>query len=905
MKNILVVVFLLLFISAKSQVSTVPEFPTATNSVTLNFDATGTDLENFSGDIYAHTGVIVEGNESWQHVIGSWGNTNQPMLTSLGNNFYKLEITPSIDEFYSISASQTVTKIALVLRSEDGTKQTADIMLDVYSSTLGISFSKPDTTKIYSVGQEIEIQAVSLASTSLKLFINDIEVSQINDNNILYSHTVSETGTVNIKVEATDGVNTQEGNTHFFVRSNSQVAELPSSNLQDGINYIDDNTVTLVLFAPHKDFVFVKGSFNDYSFNTENQMYKTPDGNRYWLTLTNLTAGKEYIYQYFVDGEITIADPYSDKLLDPWNDKYISNATYPNLISYPENELSGIASVFQTAQTPYSWEVVNFDKPQNQDLVIYELHIRDFIASHDYQTLIDTLDYIKRMGINAIELMPVNEFEGNSSWGYNPSFYFAPDKYYGTKDKLKEFIDICHKNGIAVISDIVLNHAFGQSPFVQLYFDPNAGEYGQTTPESPWFNETSPNTDYYWGFDFNHESQETKELVSRITKYWLEEYKFDGFRFDFTKGFTNTVGNGWGYDASRISILKEIADDMWETSPGSYVILEHLTDNSEEKVLANYGIMLWGNLNHSYLEASMGYISDSDFSWISYKKRGWNESNVIGYMESHDEERMMFKTLAYGNSNAEYDIKTEETALKRAELAAAFFFTIPGPKMIWQFGELGYEVSIDEPCRVCDKPIHWEYLQNKNRYNLYKYYSALIKLKTENEVFKTDDFELSVSGRVKEIKLNHSTMNVVIVGNFGVTTETASPDLQSANKWYNYYSQTEYSNDEEFELAAGEYKILTSAKLDLPDVPEQKEDTTSTVISPDINIYPNPVADFITIHELETYNLIQIYDMFGNIVYEKAPVDNSPIYLDFLQAGIYIVKTKKLEKTDYFKIMKL
>ncbi|NOZ04318.1 MAG: hypothetical protein GXO92_06915 [FCB group bacterium] len=101
--------------------------------------------------------------------------------------------------------------------------------------------------------------------------------------------------------------------------------------------------------------------------------------------------------------------------------------------------------------------------------MIYELLVRDFIDRHDYQTLIDTLDYLEKLGINAIELMPINEFEGNSSWGYNPSFYFAPDKYYGTRQDLKLFIDECHRRGIAVIMDIVLNHTYGQSPLVSGY----------------------------------------------------------------------------------------------------------------------------------------------------------------------------------------------------------------------------------------------------------------------------------------------------------------------------------------------------------------------------------------------------------------------------------------------------
>ncbi len=1002
MKHFFLILFVIIFVNAKSQISTNPEFPVATNSVILTFDATGSDLEGYTGDVYAHTGVTIEGQGQWKHVIGSWANNStQPQLTSLGNNKWELEISPSINDFYNVSGGEIVTELCIVFRSADSETQSADLFVDVYSTTLDITFSKPDTTKIYSLNDIVEIQAVSLAATSMQLFINDVNVSNSSTNNISYSHTIDATGNNTIKIIATDGTDTEEKTIDIFVRSESQIAELPSSNLIDGINYIDDNTVTLVLFAPFKNFAFVKGSFNNWEITTDNQMFKTSDGNRYWITLNGLTAGQEYIYQYIVDGEITIADPYADKISDPWNDHYISNATYPNLIDYPTGKTSGIASVFQTAQTTYNWQINNFTKPANEDLVIYELHIRDFIASHNYQTMIDTINYLKDLGINVIELMPIDEFEGNSSWGYNPSFYFAPDKYYGTKNKLKEFIDVCHQNEIAVINDIVLNHSFGQSPFVQLYFDPDAGDYGEVTAENPWYNVHSPNTDYSWGYDFNHESPDTKQLVSRIVKYWLNEYKFDGFRFDFTKGFTNTIGNGWAYDASRIQILEDIADTIWQTSTGAYMICEHLTDNSEEKVLAEYGIMLWGNITHSYAQASMGYTDDWDFSWASYQKRGWENANLVSYMESHDEERMMFKNITYGNSLGDYNVKDEDVALKRAELAAAFFFTIPGPKMIWQFEELGYDVSIDEPCRVCEKPIKWNYFEEENRKNLYLYFKTFINLKKNNEVFSTDNFTLNLTGSLKQITLLHNSMNVVIYGNFGLEDKTGSPNLSSSSIWYDYYTQQEYNSSSSFTLAPGEYKILTSMKLDLPDIPEiqvipiasnvkiignlevgktlhatydffdKNDDTegqskyqwytaeaanragTETIegandttyiltsaeegkyimfeVTPVANsllkpigiakrsnytsivtqysdklfIKPTVVIDEITIEKLNIYELIQIFDIQGNIVFELIPENNKNINLSFLRPGIYIIKTYQKGEVETMKIMKM
>ena len=204
--------------------------------------------------------------------------------------------------------------------------------------------------------------------------------------------------------------------------------------------------------------------------------------------------------------------------------------------------------------------------------MVYELLIRDFTAEHSYQSLIDSLQYLKNIGINAIELMPVNEFDGNESWGYNPSFYFAPDKYYGTKNKLKEFIDKCHQNGIAVILDVVYNHCTGNAPQAKMYWD---AANNRPAPNNPWLNVTAPHP-YSVFNDFNHTSTATQYLVSRSLNFWVDEYRVDGYRLDLGKGFTQTVTNTTtveNYDASRVANLKRYYDAVVPTHPNTYMII--------------------------------------------------------------------------------------------------------------------------------------------------------------------------------------------------------------------------------------------------------------------------------------------------------------------------------------------
>ncbi|MDB5024723.1 MAG: alpha-amylase, partial [Mucilaginibacter sp.] len=388
----------------------------------------------------------------------------------------------------------------------------------------------------------------------------------------------------------------------------------PPAGSNDGVTFINaGKSVIFNLYAPKKKSVAVIGDFNNWSASTAYALKNSVDGTRWWIQIDNLDPAKEYAYQYLIDGTLKVADPYTEKVLDPDNDKYIPTSVYPNLKAYPAGSTTGIVSTFWYSQPTYTWTNTNFTRPEPKNLVIYELLVRDFIATHDYKTIKDTLNYFVNLGVNAIELMPVSEFEGNDSWGYNPNFYFAPDKYYGTKNDLKALIDACHSKGIAVIQDIVLNHSFGSSPMVQMYWNGTA-----PSSDNPWYNTVATHP-YNVGFQFNHESAATKYFVKNVLKWWMQEYHIDGFRFDLAKGFTQVNSgsdvNLWGqYDASRVAIWKDYNTYMKSIDPNFYVILEDFASNQEEGVLAAEGMMTWGNMSFNAEQAVMGY-NDSGGPW--------------------------------------------------------------------------------------------------------------------------------------------------------------------------------------------------------------------------------------------------------------------------------------------------
>jgi 1,4-alpha-glucan branching enzyme len=885
--------FLLLFAGfANAQLITwQPYFAKDSDSLYVYFDATqgNKGLLNYTGDVYCHTGVITnlsKTSSDWKYVLTAWGtNTPATKLDRMGPNLYRYKIFPNVRSFYGVPSTEQILQVAFVFRSALPTSGTTyaqgktadggDIFLPLFGSGLNVAIIAPSQFPyIANVGDSIKVTAVSSHSTSLNLYIDNSLVQSTSDSTLQYNFLVATAGKKWVKAVATGQSGTAADSFYYVVNSPVAVQLVPDG-IVDGINYTSSTSVIFSLYAPGKKYVYLIGDFNNWEVDPAYDMHVTPDSTRWWCQVNNLTPQKEYIFQYLVDGTLRIADPYSEKIVDPDNDQYISSSTYPNLIPYPVGKTTEIASVIQTAQTPYPWQDTSFQKPKRTDLVIYELLIRDFLATHDYKTLADTITYLKSLGVNAIELMPVAEFEGNDSWGYNPSFHMALDKYYGPPQDLKAFIDKAHSMGMAVILDIVLNHVMGSSPLARLYWD---AVNNRPAANNPWLNPI-PKHDFNVGNDINHESPATQYYVDQITSHWLSQFRIDGFRFDLSKGFTqvNSLGNDalWAqYDQSRINILERMATRIWQLSPDAYVILEHFANNDEETVLSAFGMMIWGNLNNNYLQSSMGYTDQADISWGSYRARGWSQPNLVTYMESHDEERMMFKNINYGNSSGSYNVKDLHTALNRVKLASAFFYTIPGPKMLWQFGELGYDYSINYNSRVGDKPIRWDYFTDAYRNDVYKVISALTKLK-QYPAFRDTNYTLNVAGLWKTINITTNAMNVTIVGNFNVTSTTGTANFLPPGKWYDYFKGDSIvaSSSQSFTLAPGEFHIYTTQRLPTPDpgIVENVEDNSAQVVNSYklYQNYPNPFNPSTEI-KYQVFNqskvVIKIYDLMGNEV---------------------------------------
>ncbi|MBF4473349.1 alpha-amylase family glycosyl hydrolase [Flavobacterium sp. HJJ] len=926
---------------------------TASITITINGNSINESTWGVTGNalyMWAWAFDIDDTTQKGTPLNGSWDSSNEAskFTYNAGNDTYTKTFVPTT--YYNTT---NIGKIGFLIKAKDGTgdKKSQDILAEVGSFQVTLTSPSQNSTTILASGGSLSITASNTngaANYNLKSNGTSINTASAVSN---YSYTHSSiTQNQNYELEVTQGTTTITKKFSVIINPNT-VSETIPVGLSEGINYnpTDATKATLVLEAPLKDFVYVAGSFNNWQPGNSYAMKKdaTAGSTKFWLELTGLVSGTNYTYQYWV-GESTpianspalvkTADPYSTLVLSPYDDSGIPAVNYPNIPAYPAGQDKEV-TVLQTGQTPYAWSsfTTNFVKPEKDKLVVSEVLVRDFDANRNYQNIIDRIDYFKNLKINAIELMPVMEFEGNESWGYNTSFHMALDKFYGTSAKLKELIDLCHKNGIAVILDVALNHAFGRNPMVRMWMnDPDGDGYGSPTAENPYFNTVAKHS-YSVGEDFNHSSALTKNYVKRVIKQWIQEYKIDGFRWDLTKGFTqNCTASDESctnsYQQDRVDILKEYADYSWSLDPTHYTIFEHLGSDTEEKEWANYrftetpskGVMMWGKMTDNYNQLSMGYNSSNDISRMyGPNHSGFLGNRVMGYAESHDEERLMYKNIQYGNTaNAAHNVKTLSVALSRMSAIGAVTLLIPGPKMIWHFGELGWDTSIYTctdgtlndnsstiagDCKLSTKPQpQWtnNWLSDNSRNKIYYDWARMIALKTTEPVFSGTATVPSATTLTPNIKITNSSLasstlkDVLIIANFDVTAKNVATGFQYTGSWFNLMDNSPYTVTDvnaTISLQPGEFRIYGNKSTVLA--------TTDFEIMKDIFISPNPASNYFSLNT-DTAK-IQIFSITGQLIktFSKPHTKEYLYNINELNNGLYFIKV--YNEANQIKVIKL
>ena len=424
--------------------------------------------------------------------------------------------------------------------------------------------------------------------------------------------------------------------------------------------------VAFRVWAPHADSVTVTGTFNDWSPDA-NPM--THEGDGYWYAdLQNAAMGDEYRY-HIINGEQQLSriDPYA---------RQVTNSIGNGVVHDPE----------------FDWELDDFRLRPINELVIYELHVGTFQSAADdvpdkFAEATKKLDHLQRLGVNVIEIMPLAEFAGDLSWGYNPACLFAIENSYGGPVAFKRFVQAAHRAGIGVILDIVYNH-FGPSDLNLWQFDgwSEAGQggiyfYNDWRAETPW-GKTRP----------DYGRKEVRQFIRDNALMWLDEYHVDGLRFDMTV-YMRTVradGDPNGDLPDAWSLAQWINRDIEERFPGRITIAEDLHNEDRMTQPIDQGgagfTAQWDARFVHPIRNAVITANDEDRSLDSVRgaiAAHYNNDPYqrVIYSESHDE-------VANGSSRIPSEIDSQDSnnwfAQKRSTLAAALVLTAPGIPMLFQ-----------------------------------------------------------------------------------------------------------------------------------------------------------------------------------------------------------------------------
>ena len=453
-----VAMLLLAFAPAGAQIVTTSPSPLqdASPDVVLTYHADSPlgnmGLANLAAgfDVYAHIGVITSkssGPGDWRYVVTPWpesgnsqtANTDKNRLTKVSANTYALTVGDIRTYFGITDASETVKEIVVVFRTADGKKEGktsdgSDIRIPVLAPGFQIEFTSDPENTILSGATTIRFKVNSTREADLSIAVAGNTISSAKGVTTLTAdYTFTASGDYEVTATAVSGGETRVQTINVAYPGQSEQEPYPGGVPKMGAVKNADGTVTFCLAAPGKSSVMLVPSWDDYAYYERNQMKRYDyQGNSYfWITVAGLADDQWYPYYYVVDGRYRVADPYAHLILDCYNDSYIDPSVWPDMPKYPVDKVTGVMlAVYRGDMDNYDFAA--FEIPDHKNLIIYEMLFRDFTGSNGVaegngtvRKAIEKIPYIKAMGFNAVELMPIMEFNGNNSWGYNTNFYMA------------------------------------------------------------------------------------------------------------------------------------------------------------------------------------------------------------------------------------------------------------------------------------------------------------------------------------------------------------------------------------------------------------------------------------------------------------------------------------------------
>ncbi len=857
-----------------------------------------------ASELYAHIGVCPVGTSEWTHVKTEWSeNTAANKFVKNSAGLWELTIG-NINTYFGLASGEKVGKIAVIARTPTGSAQTKDYFLDIAEEGFAINFSYNTENLVISAPTLITFTLSATQAANLTIKVDNQVIAQAaNATTISKAHNFAEQGKFyEVTATATNGNQTLTETVTVAYPTASAQANYPGGVPKMGAVKQSDGSVIFCLAAPSKKSVIMVPSWDNYQTLNKNVMkYQDYNGYRYfWLKVDGLKDNVYYPYYYLVDGIYKVADPCAKLMLDCYSDKWMPNGIWAEeMPKYPYDKFDDVMlAVYRGDIDNFNWSdaTKNFKTPNQTSMVVYELLLRDFTGDGSDQdgkhfgtlrTAMPKLQYLADLGVNVIELLPVMEFNGNSSWGYNTNGYMALDKVYGSPNDLKEFVDRCHRLGMAVVLDIVFNQTDGNHPWYQMYPASN----------NPFYNNPSPH-DHNVLNDLRQDNPVLQQHWTDVLRYWMEAYKVDGYRFDLVKGLgdNNSYGGGTeGYNQSRVNRMKRLNEVIKSVKADGIHINELLGYAQEENAnYANGSQIGWNNINYGSGQYAMGWAEKCDDTKGFYSSN-WGKivGGTVDYAESHDEPRIANKVKKNGHASVKYTSNPKKQSIQRLGSLAAQMLLSPGAKMIWQFGEIAADddqgSDLDKLRAIAPK---WDQFSNEGRNALYENYQALCWLRRDNSdifdgsaSFSTGGFTASLTSP-RYIRLIKGNREIIGVFNPNVTGSNATVNvpvqyLTSSNSQlitsaYGFTPQLNI-NGTTASVAVPPHCFAVFSTVNVSDIEEIGSDMTT----PSVNV--NGGNGVINIDG--EYLTAEVYDLQGRM----SAVANGEATIN-VPAGIYVVR---------------
>ncbi len=695
--------------------------------------------------------------------------------------------------------------------------------------------------------------------------------------------------------------------------------EIIESPMPDGIDLGPtwiNNSMFLAVYAPSQPVmrVVVNSSENTSEEPEALTMYKDPNIQDTWWIELELPNG-EYEYEYLLINGNRIADPFSRRLTNGKTRIEIG----PGGISTADD---------------FIWGSNDYVRPSLDTLIIYELHVDDFSAQGNGQgtflDVIERLDHLKIAGINAIELLPITEFPGTHSWGYDPQLMSAVEENYGTPEEFMRLVDEAHSRGIAVIIDLVWNHIKSTSPIWEIQPDYDLNPYIKLHTD------LNPNeAEGSWGMlDWDHFNPSTIDYINRVNKIWVDEYRVDGFRFDAMYMI------GWDMQQQEYGI------PAWSTAlrdhdPTVYQIAEHLPSNPW--LIENTNLS--SGWHDSFHDRLLNDVHGQSLSTMSIMRQivglheysDWGDpynirTQAVKYMVSHDEQSILQEMVTFNS----YSI---EEARSRDKFYATILFTSLGIPMLFQGQEFGLQTGWDDDDnngnyddeKLQYRPVDWSLLDTDIGQSHLEHYSKLTRLRKSNPAFYEGTFydlyrytsqKVIVYG-YKDESPNNNDDQVVVVANFSSLERTIeNVPFLSSGTWHDVLSPANVIIVDE-DNYYNEYSIPAKSAIVFTNRDYQLAIPSSNKSVPDqfeiAECYPNPFNGKLNIrYNIKNASNIHatIYDLSGKVIKsfkseQKYPGQHQLIWDtknnngDAVATGLYFVSLSSKNRTTNKKVLYL